>query len=93
MTKSQGLRLIREIFFEEDKTVMTSGKDICKFLLVFILPPTAVALELGFQLEFWISILLTLCGHIPGMKCLSICIILLLFEGVVYALYILYYKQ
>jgi uncharacterized membrane protein YqaE (UPF0057 family) len=45
---------------------MVSGKDICKVILALILPPAAVALELGFKLEFWVCLLLTLIGFVPG---------------------------
>ena len=41
--------------------------DILKIILAIILPPVGVFLEVGFGLHFWINILLTLLGYIPGI--------------------------
>ncbi|XAR52765.1 hypothetical protein NMG60_11021017 [Bertholletia excelsa] len=36
-------------------------------LLAIFLPPLGVFLKFGCKVEFWISLLLTLCGYIPGI--------------------------
>ncbi|BBN06088.1 hypothetical protein MPTK1_3g18270 [Marchantia polymorpha subsp. ruderalis] len=36
-------------------------------LLALILPPLGVFLKFGCQVEFWICLLLTICGYLPGM--------------------------
>ena len=41
--------------------------DICKVLLAIILPPLGVFLEVGIGADFWINILLTILGYIPGI--------------------------
>lgn len=41
--------------------------DLIKILLAVILPPVGVFLEVGLGLHFWINILLTLCGFVPGI--------------------------
>jgi uncharacterized membrane protein YqaE (UPF0057 family) len=41
--------------------------DILKFLLSLLIPPLGVFLEVGLGLQFWINILLTLLGYIPGV--------------------------
>ena len=44
----------------------TAG-DVFRILLSIILPPVGVFLEVGFTKHFWINILLTLFGYIPGV--------------------------
>jgi uncharacterized membrane protein YqaE (UPF0057 family) len=41
--------------------------DICKILLAIILPPVGVFLERGCGADFFINILLTILGYIPGI--------------------------
>lgn len=41
--------------------------DLIKIILAVILPPVGVFLEVGLGLHFWISIVLTLCGFVPGI--------------------------
>jgi uncharacterized membrane protein YqaE (UPF0057 family) len=40
---------------------------LLKIILAFLLPPLAVALEYGIGGKFWINVLLTLLGYIPGV--------------------------
>jgi len=44
-----------------------TGSDIFKILLAILLPPLGVFLEVGFKGHFWLNILLTLLGYIPGI--------------------------
>lgn len=41
--------------------------DLIKIILAIILPPLGVFLEVGFGKHFWINIILTLLGYIPGI--------------------------
>ena len=41
--------------------------DILRIVLAIFLPPVAVFLTVGLGMHFWINILLTLLGFIPGM--------------------------
>ncbi len=41
--------------------------DVIRILLAIILPPVGVFFEVGLGLHFWLNILLTLFGYIPGI--------------------------
>ncbi|QEA40462.1 YqaE/Pmp3 family membrane protein [Pistricoccus aurantiacus] len=41
--------------------------DIIRIILAILLPPLGVFLQVGIGLQFWINILLTLLGYIPGI--------------------------
>ena len=41
--------------------------DLFKILLAVILPPLGVFMEVGISKHFWINIVLTLFGFIPGI--------------------------
>lgn len=41
--------------------------DVLRILIAILLPPLGVFLQVGFGLHFWINILLTLLGYIPGI--------------------------
>lgn len=41
--------------------------DLLKIVLAVILPPLGVLLEVGLGKHFWLNILLTLLGFIPGI--------------------------
>ncbi|ACR14189.1 YqaE/Pmp3 family membrane protein [Teredinibacter turnerae] len=41
--------------------------DLIRVLLSILLPPVGVFLQVGFGLQFWINILLTILGYIPGI--------------------------
>lgn len=53
----------------ERHTAVTSGgsMDIIRILLSIIIPPIGVFLQVGLGLHFWVNILLTLLGYIPGL--------------------------
>nr|WP_232101073.1 MULTISPECIES: YqaE/Pmp3 family membrane protein [Gimesia] len=36
-------------------------------ILAIILPPVGVLLQVGLGMHFWLNIVLTLCGYIPGL--------------------------
>jgi uncharacterized membrane protein YqaE (UPF0057 family) len=41
--------------------------DVFKVILAIILPPVGVFMEVGLGKHFWINILLTILGYIPGI--------------------------
>jgi uncharacterized membrane protein YqaE (UPF0057 family) len=41
--------------------------DIVRILLAILLPPLGVFLQVGIGPQFWLNILLTLLGYIPGI--------------------------
>ncbi|MBQ4834287.1 YqaE/Pmp3 family membrane protein [Pseudoalteromonas sp. MMG010] len=41
--------------------------DIIRIILSILLPPLGVFLQVGLGLHFWINIVLTLFGYIPGI--------------------------
>lgn len=41
--------------------------DLIKILIAILLPPLGVFLEVGLGKHFWLNILLTLLGYVPGI--------------------------
>jgi len=41
--------------------------DLIRILLAILLPPLGVFLQVGIGPQFWINILLTILGYIPGI--------------------------
>jgi uncharacterized membrane protein YqaE (UPF0057 family) len=41
--------------------------DLVRIVCAILLPPLGVFLQVGIGLQFWINILLTLLGYIPGI--------------------------
>jgi len=41
--------------------------DIVRIIIAIILPPVGVFLQVGLGKHFWLNILLTLLGYIPGI--------------------------
>ena len=41
--------------------------DIVRIVIAVLLPPLGVFLQVGLGAQFWINILLTLLGYIPGI--------------------------
>jgi uncharacterized membrane protein YqaE (UPF0057 family) len=41
--------------------------DIVRIIIAILLPPLGVCLQVGFGGQFWLNILLTLLGYIPGI--------------------------
>ncbi len=41
--------------------------DVLRIILSIILPPVGVFLQVGIGFHFWLNILLTLLGYIPGV--------------------------
>ncbi|NWG47295.1 MAG: YqaE/Pmp3 family membrane protein [Alphaproteobacteria bacterium] len=41
--------------------------DILRIIVAILLPPLGVFLQVGLGAQFWLNILLTLLGYIPGI--------------------------
>lgn len=41
--------------------------DVLRILVAIVLPPLGVFLQVGVGLHFWLNILLTLLGYVPGI--------------------------
>ncbi len=41
--------------------------DLLRIILAILLPPLGVFLQVGIGIQFWINILLTILGYIPGI--------------------------
>ena len=41
--------------------------DVIRILIAILVPPLGVFLQVGLGLHFWLNILLTLLGYIPGI--------------------------
>ncbi len=44
-----------------------TGMDIVRIIAAILLPPLGVFLQVGIGKHFWINILLTILGYIPGI--------------------------
>ena len=50
-----------------DNKQRETGFDIIRLICAIFFPPLGVLLQVGLGIHFWINILLTLLGFIPGM--------------------------
>jgi uncharacterized membrane protein YqaE (UPF0057 family) len=41
--------------------------DVVRIIAAIIVPPVGVFLQVGFGLHFWLNILLTILGYVPGI--------------------------
>lgn len=41
--------------------------DVLRILLAILIPPLGVFLQVGIGIQFWLNLLLTLLGYIPGI--------------------------
>ena len=42
-------------------------KDFIRYMLSLILPPAGVFLQIGLGTHFWLNVVLTLFGYLPGL--------------------------
>ncbi len=47
--------------------ILKKNMDVVRIICAIILPPLGVFLQVGIGPQFWINILLTLLGYIPGI--------------------------
>jgi uncharacterized membrane protein YqaE (UPF0057 family) len=45
----------------------SSTADLVRLVLAVLLPPLGVFLEEGLGVQFWLNVLLTLFGYVPGL--------------------------
>lgn len=45
----------------------SAGGDLIKIIIAILLPPLGVFLEVGLTKHFWLNILLTILGYVPGI--------------------------
>lgn len=43
------------------------ANDLIRILFALLLPPVGVAMQVGFTKNFWINVLLTVLGYVPGI--------------------------
>lgn len=48
-------------------TANEGSKDVLRIILAILLPPLGVALQVGLGPHFWINLVLTLLGYVPGI--------------------------
>ena len=41
--------------------------DVVRILIAILIPPLGVFLQVGIGIQFWLNILLTLLGYVPGI--------------------------
>lgn len=56
------LELKKEVKIMDEKT-----KDILRILLAIFLPPVGVFFQVGIGMQFWINLILTFFGYVPGI--------------------------
>ena len=44
-----------------------TGGDILRIILAILLPPLGVFFQVGLGLHFWLNIILTILGYVPGI--------------------------
>jgi uncharacterized membrane protein YqaE (UPF0057 family) len=47
--------------------IIISMSQLIMVILAVLLPPLAVFLTVGFTLHFWINVILTILGYLPGI--------------------------
>lgn len=50
-----------------EPTPRRDGNEVLRVLLAILLPPLGVFLQVGFGGHFWLNLLLTLLGYVPGI--------------------------
>jgi uncharacterized membrane protein YqaE (UPF0057 family) len=53
--------------YSGDINIFGVPMDVVRILLAILLPPVGVFLQVGIGLHFWLNILLTLFGYLPGI--------------------------
>lgn len=66
-TKDTGKRAMDSRPGQPKQAVKECPMDLIRILIAILLPPLGVFLQVGIGKHFWINILLTLLGYIPGI--------------------------
>ncbi|MDP0490871.1 MAG: YqaE/Pmp3 family membrane protein [Verrucomicrobiota bacterium JB023] len=48
-------------------TTHEGSKDLLRIIVAILLPPVGVLMQVGFGAQFWLNVVLTLLGYIPGI--------------------------
>jgi len=64
---SEPASLSRGQFHAQGNLTRSHRMDLIRILIAILLPPLGVFLQVGFGGAFWLNILLTLLGYIPGI--------------------------
>jgi uncharacterized membrane protein YqaE (UPF0057 family) len=67
MIDSKGAVAIKRHASEVENHMAVTGTDPIKIIFAILLPPVGVFLEVGLSKHFWLNILLTILGYIPGI--------------------------
>lgn len=51
----------------DDNNIPVSGNDMIRLIIALFIPPLGVALQVGLGMQFWLNLLLTIFGYIPGV--------------------------
>jgi len=51
----------------ENENMPVSGNDIIRMIVAFFVPPLGVALQVGLGVHFWLNLVLTFFGYLPGL--------------------------
>jgi len=50
-----------------NRTIVRNEFNVLKVMLMVIMPPASIYLAVGMKKAFWINLLLTLLGYVPGL--------------------------
>lgn len=50
-----------------DDNMPVSSNDMIRLIVAFFIPPLGVALQVGLGMQFWLNLLLTIFGYVPGI--------------------------
>lgn len=53
--------------YNERQKSKETRADVLRILLAILLPPLGVFMQVGLGLHFWLNVLLTILGYIPGI--------------------------
>lgn len=63
----RGCDAFRQVLKRPAAFVIYTAMDLIRIILAILLPPLGVFLQVGLGGHFWLNILLTLLGYIPGI--------------------------
>ena len=62
-----GIEVEKHPRLSSEKSTKGGKMDLLRIIIAILLPPLGVFLQVGFGKHFWLNILLTLLGYIPGI--------------------------
>jgi uncharacterized membrane protein YqaE (UPF0057 family) len=67
MPDSKRAGAIKRNASEMENHMAVTGTDPIKIIFAILLPPVGVFMEVGLSGHFWLNILLTILGYVPGI--------------------------